>query len=453
MNSSSMDDFKKLVVSKFEQLRLHVNESDVVESLLLLMFCRWQYDAVMDEQNFREGNRSASLDAVLQRAVEDHESSVFKDYLLKVWQKIDLTMASDARRGRVLVELWDEFVRFPFDGQNGEGSLGECFEWFLSFFAEENMGRGGYFFTPSGIVSLMIKILDPRSGEKIYDPACGSGEFFVEAINHVRRTSPKGDLFVLGREMSPGVAFVAKANVLVHGVVDSCIEVKSGLSGGEYNTKIYGRFDLAVANPPFSLRKWDSGESGEFLRYGVPPQASADFAFIQNLLFSLNEEGRAAIIVPMGVLFRAGSEKAIREKMLREHNVEAVVSIPPMSFYGTAIPANILFLRKRCASDEVLFIDASSFFAKSQRLNRLDISAIEQLFGLYSERKTLNGVASCVSLTELEANDWDLTVSKYVAPAPSVSNESLDFLSERQTQLEQELGFLQQEMRRLLSAI
>jgi type I restriction enzyme M protein len=88
-----MDDFKKLVVSKFEQLRLHVNESDVVESLLLLMFCRWQYDAVMDEQNFREGNRSASLEAVLQRAVEDHGSSVFKDYLLKVWQKIDLTIA------------------------------------------------------------------------------------------------------------------------------------------------------------------------------------------------------------------------------------------------------------------------------------------------------------------------------------------------------------------------
>lgn len=452
MNSSSMDDFKKLVVSKFEQLCLQVNESDVAESLLLLMFCRWQYDAVMDEQNFREGNRSTSLEEVLQKAIEGLGSSVFKEYLLKIWQKIELIMSSDSMRGRLLVELWDEFVRFPFESQDGEGSLGNCFEWFLSFFAEENMGRGGYFFTPTGIVSLMIKILDPRSGEKIYDPACGSGEFFVEAINHVRRTSPKGDLFVLGREMSPSVAFVAKTNALVHGLVESCIEVTSGLSGSDYNAKICGRFDLAVANPPFSLRKWDSGESGEFLRYGVPPQANADFAFIQNLLFSLNEEGRAAIIVPMGVLFRAGSEKAIREKMLREHNVEAVVSIPSMAFYGTAIPANILFLRKRCASDEVLFIDASSFFTKSQRLNRLDVSAVERLFGLYSERKTLSGVANCVSLAELEANDWDLTVSKYVAPATSVSNESLDFLSARQTQLEQELVFLQQEMRRLISA-
>ncbi|AZD98389.1 N-6 DNA methylase [Pseudomonas chlororaphis] len=453
MGGYSIDDFKKLIVSKFESLRLHFKESDVVESLLLLMFCRWQYGILMDEQSSREGGRLISLRDVVQRVAEEDGSSVFKGYFLKALQKNDLTMASDSKGGRLLVELWDELVRLSFNDQSEEGSLGECFEWLLSFFAEENMGRGGYFFTPSGIVSLIVKILDPKPGEKIYDPACGSGEFLVEAINYVRRTSPDGELSILGREMSPSVAFVAKTNVLIHGVVRNCIEVKSFLSGDGYNAKVSGRFDLAVANPPFSLRNWDGGESGEFLRYGVPPQASADFAFIQNLLFSLNDEGRAAIIVPMGVLFRGGSEKTIREKMLRENNVEAILSIPSMSFYGTAIPANILFLRSRCASGEVLFIDASSFFIKSQRLNRLDVDAVERLFCLYSDRKDVEGVARCVSIAELEANGWDLTVSKYVVPAPSVSNESLAFLTEQQNKLEQELSFLQQEMRRLLSSL
>ncbi|WP_277590866.1 N-6 DNA methylase [Pseudomonas chlororaphis] len=407
----------------------------------------------MSDQKFREGGRLITLRDVVQRVIGEYGSSVFEGVFLKALQNNDLTLASNSNEGKVLVEIWDELVRFSFYDQSEEGSLGECFEWLLSFFAEENMGRGGRFFTPSGIVSLMVKILDPKPGEKIYDPACGAGEFLVEAVNHVRRTSSDGGLFVLGRDMSPSLAFVAKMNVLIHGVVENCIEVKSVLSGDGYSTKISGHFDLALANPPFSLRNWDGGGASEFLRYGIPPQASADFAFIQNLLFSLNDKGRAAIIVPMGVLFRGGSEKAIREKMLKEHNVEAVISIPSMSFYGTAISANILFLRSRCVSDEVLFIDASSFFIRSQRLNRLDVDAVERLCRLYSSRKNIDGVAKCVSMAELEVNDWDLTVSKYVVPVSSVSKESLASLSEQQARLEQELSFLQQEMKRLLGSL
>lgn len=451
MSGSLVENFKKLVVARFEQLRLHTNESEAVESLILLMVCRWQYDFVVGEQGIKRADPLALLEVLVQSVVGSNKYSDFEGNFVRVWQRMHLSIGSRSRSGLVLVEILDELISCPFCNRDGEGTIGECFEWILSFFAEENMGRGGYFFTPSGIVSLIIKVLDPKAGEKIYDPSCGSGEFLVEAINHVRRASPDGELFMLGREMSPSVAFVAQANLFVHGVDESCIENKRPLSGESYNAEVSGRFDLAIANPPFSLKNWDKGESNEFLRYGVPPQASADFAFVQNILFSLNEKGRAAIIVPNGVLFRGGSEKIIRERMLKSGNVEAVISIPSMSFYGTAIPANILFLRRECSSDDVFFLDASSFFVKSQRLNRLDINGVEKLSNLFFDRAALGGVASLISLKDIEANDWDLTVSKYVGPVLSVLSESLECLLNRQVQLEKTQFFLQQQMKDLLS--
>jgi type I restriction enzyme M protein len=451
VSGSLVEDFRKLVVVRFEQLRLHISESEAVENLILLVICRWQYEFVVGEQDIKRADPLALLEVLVKSVVENSRYSNFEDYFVRVWEKIHVLTDSRSRGGLIIVELWGELISYPFDNREGEGTIGECFEWLLSFFAEENMGRGGYFFTPSGIVSLMIKVLDPKSGEGIYDPSCGSGEFLVEAINHVRRASPGGELFMLGREMSPSVAFVAQANLFVHGVGESRIEIERYLSGRNYNAEVSGRFDLAIANPPFSLKNWDKGESNEFLRYGVPPQASADFAFVQNLLFSLNEKGRAAIIVPMGVLSRGGSEKLIRERMLRSGNVEAVISIPSMSFYGTAIPANILFLRRECSCDNVFFIDASSFFVKSQRLNRLDHNGVELLSSLLFCREALEGVASLISLEDIEANDWDLTVSKYIVPVPSVLSESLECLLARQAQLEDKQLSLQQKMKDLLS--
>jgi type I restriction enzyme M protein len=225
VSGSLVEDFRKLVVVRFEQLRLHTSESEAVENLILLVVCRWQYEFVVGEQDIKRADPLALLEVLVKSVVENPRYSNFEDYFVRVWEKIHVLTDSRSRGGLVIVELWRELISYPFYNREGEGTIGECFEWLLSFFAEENMGRGGYFFTPSGIVSFMIKVLDPKSGEGIYDPSCGSGEFLVEAINHVRRASPEGELFMLGREMSPSVAFVAQANLFVHGVGESRIEI------------------------------------------------------------------------------------------------------------------------------------------------------------------------------------------------------------------------------------
>ncbi|KTC36688.1 hypothetical protein AO269_21810 [Pseudomonas putida] len=451
---------KAFVLESIERMRLIGTDLDAVKVLLLFMVCKKALDeeriiqaregSVKDADN-DELSDVESLASVIARIVESNSSLLFSNSIKSIWDEIQHVLSSDKSERRELVRLWDEFRCFSFDECNHEDGLAAFFEWFLVELAERNSNKGGYFFTPDGIVSLMVQLLDPKSGEKLYDPVCGSGEFLIGAINKVKESSERNGLSVLGRERSTDTAFIAMANAYVHGVSVDSVEVCDALAHMDYEEKIYEKFDLALANPPFSLRHWDSERSVDFLHYGLPPQANADFAFIQNVLFSLNKNGRAAMVVPMGVLFRGGVEREIRRKMLLANNVDAIISIPPMSFYGTAVPANILVMRKSSVSRDVLFIDGSSFFSRSQRLNRLGKDAIDRVVSLYAERKAVDGLACCVPVNDLERSDWNLTVSRYVAPPAVVEVESIATLLERQEKLQFELSVLQQEMRLLLS--
>lgn len=451
---------KAFVLESIERMRLSGTDLDAVKVLLLFMVCKKALDeersiqareGLIKDSDNDELSDVESLASVIARIVESNSSSFFSDSILSIWGEIQPVLSSDMSERSELVRLWDEFRCFSFDECNHEDGLAAFFEWFLVELAERNSNKGGYFFTPDGIVSLMVQLLDPKSGEKLYDPVCGSGEFLIGAINKVKESSERNWLSVLGQERSAETAFIAMANAYVHGVSVDSIEVCDALARMDYEEKIYEKFDLALANPPFSLRHWDNERSVDFLRYGLPPQANADFAFIQNVLFSLNKNGRAAMVVPMGVLFRGGVEREIRRRMLLENNVDAVISIPPMSFYGTAVPANILIVRKSSVSRDVLFIDGSSYFSRSQRLNRLGKDTIDKVVSLYAERKAVDGLACCVPVKNLEENDWNLTVSRYVAPPAVVGVESMATLLERQEKLQFELSVLQQEMRLLLS--
>ncbi|MGF6594298.1 N-6 DNA methylase [Pseudomonas sp. 2835] len=480
MKVLSFAGLKDFVLESFSLMQSKDAEIDAEESLLFLMVCKKEYDLLKGEYDLikhenglvREEWESLKEDRRLLRigdleelngvellsAITDQvglrgPETFFKGFLLSIWHKVKTAMLSNSPEGRELARMWEVFVSFQFGECKEEGGLGGLFEWFLLVLAERSSNGSGYFFTPDGIVKLMIRLLDPKSGERLYDPVCGSGEFLVGAINHVQQSSDVGWLRVLGLEKSPRTAFVAFANALVHDLGADCIEVKDALMSGDYREKVARQFDLAIANPPFSLRNWETGNSANFLYYGSPPQSNADFAFIQNLLFSLNENGRAAIIVPMGVLFRGGSEKEIRRRMLVESNVDAVISIPPMSFYGTAIPANILLMKLVSKTKDVLFIDGASFFSRSQRLNRLESSSINSILSLYSERKSVEGLACCVSLEALAENDWDLTVSKYVALAAKVETESVASLMKVQCKLQLELSMLQEEMKKFLGNV
>lgn len=451
---------KAFVLESIERMRLSGMDLNAVKVLLLLMVCKKAFDEARSIQA-REGlikdpdndelSDVESLVSVVARIVESNSNSFFSDCILSIWGEIQPVLSSDMSERTELVRLWDELRCFSFEECSKEDGLAAFFEWFLVELAERNSSKGGYFFTPDGIVSLMVQLLDPKSGEKLYDPVCGSGEFLIGAINKVKESSGESWLSVLGRERSAETAFIAMANAYVHGVSVDSIEVCDALGRMDYEEKVYEKFDLALANPPFSLRHWGSERSVDFLRYGLPPQANADFAFIQNVLFSLNKNGRAAMVVPMGVLFRGGVEREIRRRMLLENNVDAVISIPSMSFYGTAVPANILIMRRSSVSRDVLFIDGSSYFSRSQRLNRLGKDTIDKVVSLYAERKAVEGLACCVSVKDLEENDWNLTVSRYVAPPAVVGMESMATLLERQEKLQFELSVLQQEMRLLLS--
>jgi type I restriction enzyme M protein len=209
---------------------------------------------------------------------------------------------------------------------------------------------------------------------------------------------------------------------------------------------------VVAANPPFSLR-WDSDATETFFEYGIPPKSNADYAFLQRVLFSLKENGRAAIIVPTGVLSRQGVEKAIRIKFINNHHIETVIALPPNTFYGTAVPANILVLRRTRNESDVLFVDASGFFSKDRNRNVITDEAVSKVVALCDARSDDGVFSKLVPLVDIENNDWNLTVSKYLLREVLDDVEPLKTLVERQIGLEGQLADLQKEMIKLISSL
>ena len=293
--------------------------------------------------------------------------------------------------------------------------LGNAYEYLIGQFASNAGKKAGEFYTPAQ-ASKLLAMITTTGKEKVrsaYDPTCGSGSLLLKISKFTNVAS------FYGQELNTTTYNLARMNMILHGVKFNDFEIKQGntLEDPQHLDK---RFDIVVANPPFS-QKWSANDSflsdERFASYGkLAPSSKADFAFIQHMIYQLDNEGTMAVIVPHGVLFRGASEGVIRKYLLKEKNyIDAIIGLPANIFYGTSIPTCIIVVKKnRKAEDDILFIDGSNDFEKAKNQNYLKDEDVEKIVNTYRERKEIEKYSKKVSMKEIEENDYNLNIPRYV---------------------------------------
>lgn len=347
----------------------------------------------------------------------------------------DALLGEPKQRDTTLAKLVQNFSAVSMRNEDlAEPDLiGSVYEYLIEQFADDAGKKGGEFFTPPRVRELIVALLKPTEGMRVADPTVGSGGFLLESARYVAHHggNPK-NLSLFGQEKNVGTWAIAKMNMLLHGLPDA--DIRKGDTIREPQLLDAGRlmlFDRVVANPPFSLAEWghETAKTDPYGRfaYGIPPRTKGDFAFILHMVATVNEHGMVGVVVPHGVLFRGGAEGAIRQKLLENDLVEAVVGLPPALFFGTGIPAAVLILNRDKPAErkgKVLFVDASREFEPGKKQNRLrdeDIAKIVATFDAFADAEKY---ARVVAMDEVAGNDWNLNISRYVDTAPE--EEAID---------------------------
>jgi type I restriction enzyme M protein len=340
----------------------------------------------------------------------------------------------------LLKDLLEHFSQLPLSNAEAASDvMGQAYEYLIKKFADAANKKAGEFYTPRSIVRLMINILDPREGETIYDPACGTGGMLLEAVHHVKDAGGKvrtlwGKLF--GQEKNLTTAAIARMNLFLHGVEDFTIIRGDTLRQPAFlHGDHLAAFDCVIANPPFSLAKWGSEvwTNDPYGRNfaGVPPAVCGDYAWVQHMVRSLSPKtGRMAVVLPHGVLFRSkGGEGKIRRKLLEMDVLEAVIGLGPNLFYGTGLAACILVFRtkkKNGRRGRVLIIDASGMYKKGRSQNELLPEHAGTIFQLYKSYADVPGSSRVVPLKEIEDNSWSLNIPLYVEKPSEAKGLSIE---------------------------
>ena len=331
----------------------------------------------------------------------------------------------------LLKDLIEHFSALRLGNRNVTSDIiGDAYEYLIKQFADVTNKKAGEFYTPRSVVRLMVDILDPREGETVYDPACGTGGMLLGAVSHVRQAGGDPRTFfgrLYGQEKNLTTAAVARMNLLLHGIEDFAVERGDTLRAPVFTDPSTGglaTFDCVIANPPFSLEQWgrEVWESDPWGRAfaGLPTDSSGDFAWVQHMVASMaRPDGRMAVVLPQGALFRGGVEGQIRRKLLEMDLVEAVIGLAPNLFYGTGLAACIMVLRRRkepARAGRVLVVDAAALFRKGRAQNFLDPDHAAAILGWYNDFADVADRARVVTVEQIAAEGWTLNISRYVLP-------------------------------------
>jgi type I restriction enzyme M protein len=395
---------------------------------VLLPGCHWSDALVLHE------NVGAGLQQILDRIQEANPETLAGIFGDVQWANKEKLPESS------LTNLLDVLSGLQLDPASvSHDLLGNAYEYLLKNFADESGKKAGEFFTPRSVVRVLSEILDPREEESAHDPTCGSGGMLVEMVNQVRENG--GDprtLKLSGQEISLTTAAIARMNLFIHDIEDFRILRGDTLREPRFRDPSgdLQRFDLVIANPPFSLTPWGHGTWAEDpfkrSRWGQPPARSADFAFVEHMLSVMDPVyGRLAVVMPQGVLSR-GTEKQIRRNILQDGLLESVIGLPQNLFYNTDLPACILVCRSAGAADRdsVLFVDGSDCFEKDGTRNRLRPGDIEAILAAYRGGRDGAVRTSRVSRGEIEENDWDLNIGLYIEGVAIEATDSAQALKD-----------------------
>ena len=328
-----------------------------------------------------------------------------------------------------LQDLLSHFSRHRLRNSDFESPdmLGGAYEYLIKQFADSAGKKGGEFYTPSEVVWLLVSLLKPSAGMRIYDPTSGSGGMLIQTRNYlIAQGDNPQNLSLFGQEMNLNTWAICKMNMFLHGVFNA--DIRKGdtlgdpqhLSGGELMS-----FDRVIANPPFSLAKWgkEEAEADPYGRYpyGTPPKDSGDLAFIQHMIASLNAKGKMGVVVPHGGLFRGSSERDIRRGILEDDLLEAVIGLPSSLFYGTGIPAALLIINKNKPDErkqKVIFINSELEYAEGKNQNKLRDVDIQHVLSVYDAFEDTRRYSKVVDIQTIRDNDYNLNIRRYADTSP-----------------------------------
>jgi len=340
---------------------------------------------------------------------------------------------------------------------NDLNDLGKAFESFIEQKASIESDKKRIY-APRQLIKMMIELTNPQQETKIYDPVCGSGGFLIEFANFVKeRGGNLSQLNLSGQEEDAKLYATAKANLILNGIYDSDIRVGNAIlencSSQSDKPKL---FDLVLANPPFNFKfQLEDLKDIDCLHqfpYGIPRNGNGDYLFIQHILSSLGKEGKAAVILPRGILFREGDEE-IRQNIIKDDLIEAVIEIAPKLFYNASIPVVIvIFNRNKSNKKKILFIDASHEYEAKRGQNFLDDKHISHIVSAYHEFKDEKGFAKLVTVEEVAKNKYNLSVDSYVIPCVDEKID-LDFEVSKLHQLEAERFEIERKIDHYLRAL
>jgi type I restriction enzyme M protein len=387
-----------------------------------------------------------------------------KTKLTNVFRNIDFNsesrLGNTKKRNHILENLLKDFHDPKLDLRPSRiGNLdviGNAYEYLIGRFAAGAGKKAGEFYTPPEVSILIARLVDPKPGERIADPACGSGSLLLKCARHVREVHGSDNYALFGQEAISGTWAMCMMNMFLHNENGPRIEWGDTLLEPKLIAKDkLMKFDVVVSNPPFSLDKWGADKAGAEAKHhnrwhrGVPPKSKADYAFISHMIETTTAgSGRAAVVVPHGVLFRGGAEGKIRQALIEENLLDAVIGLPPNLLFGTGIPAAILvFRRDRGDRTEVLLIDASREYQDGKNQNRLrEEVEVKKIVETYRARKPVDKCAYLAAREEISENDYNLNISRYVNTFEEEAEVDIAEVQKTIADIERELAQVRGEM-------
>ena len=389
-------------------------EAEDMHSFVIPDGCHWD-DVRAVSQNV--GKAIVNAMTGIEKANPDTLSGVFSSFDDATWT--DKNKLTDER----LKNLIEHMSLIKVGNKNYSADImGDSYEFLIKKFADMSKKNAGEFYTPRTIVKLMVDLLDPKPGETVYDPACGTGGMLIEAIHHMH-----GDRLAYGRiygqENNLSTSAIARMNLYLHGAKD--VQIKQGdtlrnplfLEKGKLKV-----FDCVLANPPFGLEQWGANqfETDQYGRniWGCPSDTCADYAWVQHMVKSMNPKtGRCAVVLPQGVLFHGGKEGQIREQLIRSDKIEAIITLASGVFFNTNVSACIVFLNNKKEHKHVgsiCLIDGSTIFTPRRAQNYISESNAKKLYELYVDYQDVIDYCKVVTIADVEQRDFDLSVKKYI---------------------------------------
>lgn len=368
-------------------------------------------------------------------------------------------------RNRRLKNMLEDFANPRLDmspRRVSEDVIGNTYIYLIERFGSDAGKKAGEFYTPHQVSKLLARLASPKVGDRICDPSCGSGGLLIEAAREVGEKN----FALFGEEVNGATWALARMNMFLHGMDGARIEWCDTLNSPMLveNDRLM-KFNIVVANPPFSLDKWGAEDAAEdpyrrFIR-GVPPKSKGDWAFILNMIErALAKDGRVAVVVPHGVLFRAGAEGRIRQKLIEENMLDAVVGLPGNLFPSTSIPVAILLFdrsREKGGVNEdrrnIIFIDASREFQSGKNRNILLDEHMDKIVSAYKKRKTVDKYAYAAPFKEIKENDFNLNIPRYVDTFEEEEEIDIDAVQQEIDELEKELAGVRKKMAKMLKKV